>query len=140
MGMGENQQPSTSIGSVVRCLPQPRGEESRLRICFLRWAMKEAYSKASGLDLGINDDGFETRLYGVDPDTDKDTPTDREGIWNTKHGATREVQREIGEHQFSAIGKVKRIMFVPLLGNKGGQNGSAHESTIDQDDPCYNNR
>ena len=106
---------------------QRRGDESKLREFYLRWSMKEAYTKALGLGMHINFDEFETRLYGVDFDAaDVNTPDGQEeGIWTSI--MTQEVTRDTlqaanGQCQFSTIGKVKRktswefweFTFIPL--------------------------
>ena len=45
---------------------RPRDDESSLREFYLRWAMKEAYTKALGVGMAIGFDEFETRLVGMD--------------------------------------------------------------------------
>mmetsp|Transcript_25356 Transcript_25356/g.52369 ORF Transcript_25356/g.52369 Transcript_25356/m.52369 type:complete len:528 (+) Transcript_25356:108-1691(+) len=43
-----------------------RNDASKLKEFYLRWAMKEAYTKALGLGMNMEFDSFETRLVGVD--------------------------------------------------------------------------
>ena len=57
-------QPPTSW--LRRTHENPRDDNEKLREFFLRWAMKEAYTKALGLGLGLDFDSFETRLRGID--------------------------------------------------------------------------
>lgn len=47
---------------------RPRSDSSKLREFFLRWAVKEAYTKSLGLGLLANFESFETILLGVDMD------------------------------------------------------------------------
>ncbi len=118
-----------------------RSEDSRLREFFLRWSMKEAYTKALGLGMHVDFDGVEIRLYGTDLDADPDEegaerPDEEEGIWTTieRHMVASSADRQGGHVAdgrrtlyYSAIGKVKRLesatspwdvwefIFVPLL-------------------------
>jgi hypothetical protein len=115
-----------------------RGEDSRLREFFLRWSMKEAYTKALGLGMHVDFDRLEIRLYGTDLDAESDEDGGRyeEGIWTSieRHTASstddrwgRGVVDERRRRYYSAIGKVKRLesttsswevwefIFVPLF-------------------------
>ena len=121
-----------------------RSEDSRLREFFLRWAMKEAYTKALGLGMHVDFDKVEIRLYGTDLDADpdgEDVGPDEEGIWTTieRRTAASSAGRwgggaddERRRRYYSAIGKVKRLesatspwdvwefIFVPLFPDDGG--------------------
>jgi phosphopantetheinyl transferase (holo-ACP synthase) len=55
-----------------------RDDESKLIEFFVRWSMKEAYTKALGLGMHIEFSSFETRLLGIDDNTTSD-----KGIWST---------------------------------------------------------
>lgn len=93
-----------------RTILQSRKDTSCLREFFLRWAMKEAYTKALGLGLSINFDEFETRLYGVDIDNDTGFG-EEDGIWSMimKDGFVEGAQKgTAGEYQLSMIGKVSK--------------------------------
>ncbi|KAL3808128.1 hypothetical protein ACHAXA_004982 [Cyclostephanos tholiformis] len=114
-----------------------RSEVSRLREFYLRWSMKEAYTKALGLGMHVNFEMVEIRLLGTDLYvSDEDVGDEEEGIWTSiKKNATssdRWGRSSIDERQryYSVIGKVKRlesksslssswdvweIIFVPLL-------------------------
>jgi phosphopantetheinyl transferase len=59
---------------------QSRSDESKLREFFLRWSIKEAYTKALGLGMHVDFSSFETRLFGIDDV--KNTAT-KEAIWDT---------------------------------------------------------
>jgi len=122
-----------------------RTDESKLKEFFLRWSMKEAYTKALGLGMHINFDEFETRLDGVDVNVDDDAYKEQdEGIWTSimKNEATHNLTSGKAQHQFSVIGKVKCIkpkvsrecwqfIFIPL---RDGifQDGYAQESEPSQ--------
>ena len=112
---------------------QLRSDTSSIYEFYLRWAMKEAYTKALGLGMEINFNEVEVRLFGIDINVDAaaavsycatTTTTntadiereDEEGIWTT-------IQRHVrttcsssnssssssgNQRQFSVIGKVKR--------------------------------
>ena len=106
---------SSSRSSAAR-----RSDESKLKEFYLRWAMKEAYTKALGLGLNMNFNEFETRLVGIDYIDDNvkhDTATQPSNdIWSSI--MTRQVDTnvcdnatssKIGRYQFSVVGKVKNI-------------------------------
>ena len=116
---------------------KPRSDTSQLREFYLRWAMKEAYTKALGLGLNVEFKEFETCLVGVDIDTDSNNDGGEEGIWCRilKQRDTNKSQTK-GEHQLSLIGKVKRIkpptkweywefIFIPLNFNYVNQSNEA---------------
>lgn len=120
---------------------KPRSDESKLKEFYLRWAMKEAYTKALGLGMNINFNDFETRLLGIDFDPITDAQQDDGGIWTsimrpTDINTNNTPRRRIGQHQFSVIGKVKSITsptskwesweftFIPLC-DDSNQNGCA---------------
>jgi phosphopantetheinyl transferase len=46
-----------------------RSDESKLQEFYLRWAIKEAYTKALGLGMNVEFQSFEMRLMEVDGDT-----------------------------------------------------------------------
>jgi len=129
---------------------QPRNEQSQLQEFYLRWSIKESYTKAIGLGMNINFHEFETILIGID-DIDKNASVkqdDDEGIWSTimrQDGTntndttttTTTTRRKIGDVQLSIIGKVKHIkssskphceywefIFIPL------NDDSSHTQTV----------
>lgn len=65
-----------------------RDDGSKLIEFFLRWSMKEAYTKALGLGMHIEFSSFETRLFGIDDDT---------ASWSTVMSAIN------GEHDLSTV-------------------------------------
>lgn len=86
----------------------PRSDDSLVEEFYLRWAMKEAYTKALGMGLNIDLDSFETRLIGHDVDS-----TDIEGDWKPHDGIwgpiTTHMQNNNNghrEHQFTVVGQV----------------------------------
>jgi len=115
-----------AISNDARSLP--RSDDSLLKEFFLRWAMKEAYTKALGVGLNIDFDSFETRLIGHDVDS-----TDIEGVWIPRDGIWESITADIQqnnpneqvEHQFSFVGQVIRtrdpnsdywvFSFIPLV-------------------------
>ena len=98
-----------AISNDARSLP--RSDDSLLKEFFLRWAMKEAYTKALGVGLNIDFDSFETRLIGHDVDS-----ADIEGVWTPHDGIWESIAADIQqnnsngqvEHQFSFVGRVRR--------------------------------
>lgn len=124
---------SWSIGNLSA---RRRSEESRLREFFLRWSMKEAYTKALGKGMHIEFDEFETKLCGVDIAAGNPSGGGRvDGIWETiRHHSSH---RGEGSRQLSVTGKVRHtksplqvdsweFIFIPL---GGGIMGSNIEST-----------
>ncbi|KAL3802765.1 hypothetical protein HJC23_007542 [Cyclotella cryptica] len=112
-----------------------RSDESKLREFFLRWSIKEAYTKALGLGMHINFSSFETRLLGID-EIDKLYP--KESIWDAimsgiKNNISISLQspshkeceeRTSGKHfgrqdQYSVLGK---IMHLPCKTKKYSDN------------------
>jgi len=115
-----------AISNDARSLP--RSDDSLLKEFFLRWAMKEAYTKALGVGLNIDFDSFETRLIGHDVES-----KDIEGVWTPHDGIWESITADIQqnnpneqvEHQFSFVGQVIRtrdpnsdywvFSFIPLV-------------------------
>mmetsp|Transcript_11856 Transcript_11856/g.18212 ORF Transcript_11856/g.18212 Transcript_11856/m.18212 type:complete len:410 (+) Transcript_11856:137-1366(+) len=99
-----------AINNDARSLP--RSNESILKEFYLRWAMKEAYTKALGVGFNIDFDSFETRLIGHDVDT-----TNVEGVWKPSDGIWGSIIKDMKhdksngrvEHQFSLVGQVIRM-------------------------------
>ena len=114
---------------------QQRSDTSSIYEFYLRWAMKEAYTKALGLGMEINFNEVEIRLFGIDidvaaaaavsycattttadierEDDDSDDGVEEEGIWTTIQQHVRTTcssssSSSGNQQQFSAIGKVKR--------------------------------
>lgn len=89
----------------------PRSDESILKEFYLRWAMKEAYTKALGVGMNVDFDSFETRLIGHDVDS-----TNVEGVWKASEGIWGSIIKDMQldesscrvEHQFSLVGQVIR--------------------------------
>ena len=129
-----------------------RSEDSRLREFYLRWSMKEAYTKALGLGMHVDFDRVEIRLYGTDLDAHPDEeegagrPDEEEGIWTAieRHTASSSADHRRGgevadderrTRHYSAIGKVKRLesatspwdvwefIFVPLFPDDDDDDG-----------------
>ena len=95
-----------------------RSEQSQLQEFYLRWSIKESYTKAIGLGMNINFHEFETLLIGIDIDNDNDNNDNKEeeGIWSTimrqdvtNSNNTTKRKRKIGDVQLSIIGKVTHI-------------------------------
>ena len=116
---------------------QQRSDTSSIYEFYLRWAMKEAYTKALGLGMEINFNEVEIRLFGIDidvaaaaavsycattttttttadiereDDDNDDDGVEEEGIWTTiqQHVRTTCSSSSGNQRQFSVIGKVKR--------------------------------
>ena len=120
---------------VGRC----RSDLPRLREFYLRWSMKEAYTKALGLGMHVNFDDVEIRLLGTDVnvvdedvvarDEEEEEEEEEEGIWSSMR---KQYERR---RYYSTIGRVRRresksssislwdsweFAFVPLLLPPGG--------------------
>jgi len=132
---------------------RPRSDQSKLREFFLRWSMKEAYTKALGLGMNVNFNEVETRLHGVDVDAGADVLSNQdEGIWTStmNQGVATNCSEGGSLRQFSAVGKVKCVkslmwkcwefIFIPLGGRvRGG--GLAQDTTaleLPRDHESYN--
>uniref|UniRef100_A0A6T7EPR9 holo-[acyl-carrier-protein] synthase n=1 Tax=Attheya septentrionalis TaxID=420275 RepID=A0A6T7EPR9_9STRA len=77
---------SSSLSS-IRAVPPPmiQTEEDILKEFYLRWSIKEAYTKALGVGMGLDFGTFETRLQGVDVDDENendDKHAENASIWN----------------------------------------------------------
>lgn len=76
-----------------------RDDKSKLREFFLRWAIKESYTKALGLGMHIEFSSFETRLMGIDEmEMNADT---HKSIWSTISNAV-DKREEDGTESKSA--------------------------------------
>ncbi|KAL7520294.1 hypothetical protein ACHAWX_006462 [Stephanocyclus meneghinianus] len=112
-----------------------RSDESKLREFFLRWSIKEAYTKALGLGMHIDFSSFETRLHGIDDIKNTDT---KESIWDTVMSginttSSRSLQSTIQkkshertsrkyvefQHQYSVLGE---IVYLPHTSKKYTEN------------------
>lgn len=109
------------LGFTKRSILRRRTEQSMLREFYLRWSMKEAYTKAIGLGMNVNFHDFETRLCYIDDD-DKMNNTrdgnDEEGIWtfiNSGHMPSKfdngerstRLNHDKKRHQFSVTGRIR---------------------------------
>jgi phosphopantetheinyl transferase len=90
-----------------------RSDESKLKEFFLRWAMKEAYTKALGLGMHVEFSSFETRLIGIDECDNSDAYN---SIWDTvtsgvnaSNRSTRSGLDQGIQHQYSVLGKIHHI-------------------------------
>lgn len=89
----------------------PRSDDSILKEFYLRWAMKEAYTKALGVGMNVDFDSFETRLIGHDVDS-----TNVDGVWKASDGIWGSIIKNMKhdesngqvKHQFSLVGQVIR--------------------------------
>lgn len=102
-----------------------RNDNSKLKEFYLRWAMKEAFTKALGLGMNMEFESFETRLVGVDDTTvvDKkyaDVAVEgnlSDGIWNAilrnapdkNDGKSKKKKKNSGD-QFSVMGRITKNM------------------------------
>mmetsp|Transcript_36346 Transcript_36346/g.86628 ORF Transcript_36346/g.86628 Transcript_36346/m.86628 type:complete len:394 (+) Transcript_36346:63-1244(+) len=95
-------QPPTSW--LRRTRKDPRGDNEKLREFFLRWAIKEAYTKALGLGLGLDFDSFETRLRGIDEGPPEIPAEEDDTIW-------RSISKLSGSgcNQVSFTGTIRRV-------------------------------
>ncbi|KAL9182534.1 hypothetical protein ACHAXT_013186 [Thalassiosira profunda] len=132
------------------CAPGDRSEGSKLQEFYLRWSMKEAYTKAMGLGMHINFDEFETSLSGIDFGADADVGEDtEEGIWSAiaREGRDLDKTPEVNlQRQFSAMGKVKKkkagdweyweFIFVPLREETDG-GGNVEANRVSARDSGY---
>lgn len=112
-----------------------RSDDSKLREFYLRWSIKEAYTKALGVGMYTNLEDFETSLLGIDKpraDGSEGVTTvaeeEDEGIWaailrRARDGGDSGSAVSLG--QLSVVGEVKRLkpkltverwefIFVPL--------------------------
>ena len=73
-----------------------RSADKKLREFYLRWSVKESYTKALGVGLGYDFGGFDTRLHGVDDaenccsDGAKTSVLGDSGLWDHLVAAIRE--------------------------------------------------
>ncbi len=89
----------------------PRSDDSILKEFYLRWAMKEAYTKALGVGMNVDFDSFETRLIGHDVDS-----ANIDGAWKPSDGIWGSIIKDVEpdesngrvEYQFSLVGQVIR--------------------------------
>ena len=118
----------------------PHNDDKLLKEFYLRWSMKEAYTKALGLGMNIDFDSFETRLIGFDTDS-----SDNGGLWNSHDGIWNSIISNMQDidcvdqigRQFSCVGQVSRtrgskregeywvFTFIPL----------GEEKTVDKSQP-----
>ena len=91
-----------------------RSDTSMLQEFYLRWSMKEAYTKAIGLGMHMNFDEFETRLSRIDDDDNNIQVDEEEGIWAaiTRHMQSKDddgkkIVRMEDNTQFSVVGRVR---------------------------------
>ena len=83
-----------------------RDDDSKLREFFLRWAIKESYTKALGLGMHVEFSSFETRLMGIDKmGMNVDT---HESIWSFIMSATNNGERVDGTASKSTHESTKR--------------------------------
>ncbi|KAL7466296.1 hypothetical protein ACHAXS_006604 [Conticribra weissflogii] len=103
-----------------------RSDNSKLKEFYLRWAMKEAYTKALGVGMNMEFDSFETLLVGIDDETvvgeeyengsshDDMEGKSKDGIWNAiRENATykndgKSMKRNLSSCQFSVIGGITK--------------------------------
>lgn len=91
---------------------RPRSDDSIVKEFYLRWAMKEAYTKALGVGLYVDFDSFEIRLIGHDVDS-----TNIEGDWKPRGSLWGSITTDLHhcnsngqvEHQVSFVGQVMRM-------------------------------
>jgi len=82
----------------------PRDDNEQLREFFLRWAIKEAYTKALGLGLGLDFDSFETRLRGIDEGPPEVPAEEDNTIWRSIAKLSSS-----GCNQVSFTGTIRRV-------------------------------
>lgn len=86
----------------------PWSDENILKEFYLRWAMKEAYTKALGMGLNVDFDSFEARLIGLDVDCAHVNGVwrPRDSIWESITTETETNQHGQIQHQYSFLGQV----------------------------------
>eukprot|EP00970_Alexandrium_tamarense_P009512 scaffold1899_cov182-Alexandrium_tamarense.AAC.32 len=82
-----------------------RSDESKLQEFYLRWAIKEAYTKALGLGMNVEFQSFETRLMEVDGDTGGSD----EGIRSSIAKGLDKNTKNRTECRFSVLGEVRTL-------------------------------
>ncbi len=87
---------------------------------YLRWSMKEAYTKAIGLGMHMNFHEFETRLCLIDDDDDNMHLDEEEGIWTsiTRHMQSKDddgkkIVNVEDNAQFPVVGRVRHTNPLP---------------------------
>lgn len=118
-----------------------RDDESKLKEFFLRWSMKEAYTKALGLGMHIEFSSFETRLVGIDENNISNV-----SVWSTVINAINgkqlnsNVENELRDRSYSVLGKVQskltstkssgndewEFIFIPITTTDGAR--SSHDA------------
>lgn len=85
---------------------RPRSDDSNVKEFYLRWAMKEAYTKALGVGLYVDYDSFEIRLIGHDVNS-----SDIEGDWKPRESLWGSITTDL--QQCNSNGRVERqVSFV----------------------------
>ena len=131
---------------------------SRLREFYLRWSMKEAYTKALGLGMHVNFDDVEIRLLGTDMNVvdedvvaardEEEVEEEEEGVWSSigENSTSSDQWGTMGidyerRRYYSAIGRVRRreskssswdaweFVFVPLFLPPGGTTPTPNSTT-----------
>jgi len=97
-----------------------RTDTEKLKEFYLRWAMKEAFTKALGLGLSYTFDSFETRLVGIDVVTSQyntkeqkqHTDKKKNGIWEyiTKHCTTSKLNSTDTNHNNNSAVHIKALI------------------------------
>jgi phosphopantetheinyl transferase (holo-ACP synthase) len=91
----------------------PRSDDDTLQEFYLRWAMKEAHTKALGYGMNVDFDSFETRLIGLDVDgvDQKSAFKPHDGIWKSiKAGMNMSSNQHDVQvhHQVSFVSQITR--------------------------------
>jgi phosphopantetheinyl transferase len=107
---------------------------------YLRWAMKEAYTKAQGSGMGIAFDSFDIRLLGVDGvDDDDDDSGTGGGVWSHVYTTGRELEYKhyLGTVMMddtagddNAAENTWEIHFLPLKSTTSSENAGQSEEPI----------
>lgn len=133
----------------------PRSDDDTLQEFYLRWAMKEAHTKALGYGMNVDFDSFETRLIGLDVDgvDQKSAFKPHDGIWES---ITADMNMSNSQHdgqvhhQVSFVTRITRkrkqnvvilegdfwvFTFIPLV----ERSGLAGEKTIESENTATRN-
>jgi 4'-phosphopantetheinyl transferase len=103
-------------------------DDQRLKEFYLRWAIKEAYTKALGVGMSVEFSSFEVRLAAVDDDSDTAAVG---GLATLLQGSTTSIRYRASVLYYNGDESANRnrakeldLFFLPLTVNEEGQERS----------------